>query len=280
MKTINQHIFSLSLFIFLAYGISWIIWHIGFAQLNIKTLDDEQFGLYLFLGSFGPTLSAIIVTFLKNGKTAVVELLKRVVQIQVRWGVYLFVFLALPALGILLFHFAGIQSKIPLWQIGLTMLPLAPLNALVGGIIFGNGPLGEEMGWRGIMQEMLGHTLKPLWGAIIIGIAWSAWHIPLFRFADFRAGLDLASFVPLYTLSLILITFTMGHLWNWSGGSLFVAIFFHAMINITATKLTDSDWWNFDKLSNLNIYLLVLIVFALTAILAEVLNRAQIFHNK
>lgn len=270
---------SLGLFVLLAYGISWAIWQAGISSLNLRSLTDERFGVYLFLGSFGPTLAAIVVTFLQGGGPAVLTLFKRVIQLNVRWGVYAFVFLAIPTFGILVFMLAGIPSQIPLWQIALTMLPLAPLNALVGGIIFGNGPLGEEMGWRGILQETLGRSWKPLLTALFIGLAWSLWHAPLFRFADFRSGLDLPLFVPLYTLSLTLAAFTMGRLWDWSNGSLFVAIFFHAMVNVTAAKLTDAEWWNFDQFSRLQVYLLVLATFALTAALAEVLNRMRVFQR-
>ncbi len=279
MKTMQNPFISLGLFVLLAYGISWAIWQAGISRLSLASLADERFGVYLVWGSFGPTLAALVVTFLQGGYSAVLTLLKRVIQLNAHWGVYAFVFLALPAFGILLFMLAGIPAKIPLWQIALTMLPLAPLNALFGGILFGNGPLGEEMGWRGVMQETLGRSL-PLWlTALLVGVVWSLWHAPLFRFADFRSGLDLPLFMPLYTLSLILIAFTMGHLCNWSGGSLFVAIFFHAMLNITAAKLTDTDWWNLERFSSLQVYLLMLAAFALTAALAEALNRMQVFQR-
>jgi uncharacterized protein len=270
-------IIFLGVFSALAYGISWAIWQTGIKRLALNSLNDERFGIYLFWGSFGPTFAALIVTMWQGGLPALGTLLSRVIQVNVHWGVYLFVFLALPAFGILMFVLAGVPTKIPLWQIAITMLPLAPLNALVGGIILGNGPLGEEMGWRGILQETLGRDMHPALVAVLIGLVWSLWHAPLFRFNDFRAGLNLPLFVPLYTLSLVLIAFTMGHLWNWSGGSLFVAIFFHAMLNITAAKLSDAAWWNFERFSSLHIYLLVLGAFALTAILAETLNRMGVF---
>lgn len=217
------------------------------------------------------------MTFAFGGRDAVLSILKRLIKVKVAWTVYAFTFLALPAIGILLFILAGVPANIPLWQIALTALPLAPLNALVGGIILGYGPLGEEMGWRGVMQETFAKGFQPSLSALLIGMAWSFWHAPLFRFADFRVGLELPVFIPLYTLSLVLLSFIMGYLWHWSEGSLFIAIFFHAMVNTTAGILTDIEWWQLDKFSNLQIYVLVLVTMFLTALLAEGLSRIKGF---
>jgi uncharacterized protein len=263
----------LILFVILAYALSWAVWLWGLARLgDASGVGDERFAPYLLAGSFGPTVAALAATYARGGGTAVTALLKRLIQIKAPWAAYLFIFLALPTAGIGLHLLAGVPAQIPLWQIGLTMLPLAPLNALFGGIIFGYGPLGEEMGWRGVMQEELGPV--NVWtAALLIGAVWSGWHLPLFQFADFRAGLDLLLFAPLYTLSLILASATMGHIWRWTGGSLFAAIFYHAMINITAARLTDGDWWDLAGVSNLGLYGLIVGAFLITAVAAELLNR-------
>jgi uncharacterized protein len=265
---------AILLFVLLAYGLSSAVWFSGFVLIDgLSDLQDERFTPFLFVGSFGPTVAALIVTGWYNGRSAVIDLLKRVVQVKVNWRVYLFAFFVLPTVGILLFLILGIRSQIPLWQIGLTMIPLAPVNALFGGILFGYGPLGEEMGWRGLMQEQLQARISPVLLALIIGVVWSFWHWPLFQFDSFRVGLDLPLFILLYTLSLVLIAFIMGHLWRWSRGSLFVAIFFHAVVNITTTGLTNGDWWQLEVVSNVQLYVLVLGTFALTAILAEMASR-------
>lgn len=273
--------FLLGLFLLLAYAFSWTTWQIGFSSIeNLAASSEERFGIFLLIGSFGPSLAALMATFAFGGRDAVLSILRRLIKVQVAGAVYAFVFLALPAMGILLFVLAGVPAKIPFWKIALTMLPLSPLNALVGGIIFGSGPLGEEMGWRGVMQETLDKVFHPLLSALLIGLAWTLWHAPLFRFADFRAGLELPVFIPRYTLSLVLLSFILGHLWRWSGGSLFIAIFFHAIVNITAGKLTDAEWWQLDKFSNLQIYWLILATMFLTALLAEGLNRLKVFPDK
>ena len=42
------------------------------------------------------------------------------------------------------------------------------------------GPLGEELGWRGFLLPEFQKRFPNLKSAIIIGIVWFIWHIPLF----------------------------------------------------------------------------------------------------
>jgi uncharacterized protein len=263
-----------AVYVVLAYAISWTIWQAGFSTVqNLTSLQDERFGAFLLAGSFGPTIAALLVVGFSGGRSAIIAMLRRLIQFRVRWQVYLFVFFAVPIIGMLLQMLLGTPSNIPLWQIALTLIPLGPVNALFGGIIFGQGPLGEEMGWRGVLQENLQKPFNSVVVATVVGIIWAFWHYPLFRFADFRNGLDLAVYLPLYVLSLIVIAFTIGHIWRWSKGSLLLVIFFHAVINTVAAKLTDADWWNFERLGNLNGVLMIILMLTLTAIAAEVLSR-------
>lgn len=273
MYTVQQSRLHLGMFVIVAYALAWVTWSFGFVQNDVVHLNDTAFAPYLLAGSFAPTIAALIITAMYGGVTAIRDLFHRLLRIRMHWSLYLFIFAAFPAISIAVYVIIGIPNSIPLWQIAVTLLPVAPLNALMGGIIFGYGPLGEEMGWRGFMQERLGQRHQHIWSALIIGVVWALWHAPLFRFDDFRLGLDLGTFFPLYTLSLVFTSFTMAHLWRWSGGSLFAAIFFHAIINTTTSTLTDSTWWNLGTRTNLELYIIILSIFALTALLAEILHR-------
>jgi uncharacterized protein len=239
----------------------------------MSSLQDERFDIFLLLGSFGPTLAALITAGLCGGRAKVKALLRRLVRVRVDWRVYLFVLAVFPAFGILIHLIFGIRTNIPLWQILLTLLPLGPLNALFGGIIFGYGPLGEEMGWRGILENDLQAQFRPVFNTLVVGVTWSFWHLPLFRFEDFRVGLPLPVFIFSYTVSIILIAYTMGHIWRWSRGSLFLAIFFHAVVNTTTTRLTDAGWWQLEQLNTLQLYWTVIAAFAATAVAAALVSR-------
>lgn len=270
----DRGIRSVLAFVVIAYAISWAIWLTGMASIDgLAGIDDERFAGFLLAGSFGPTAAALIITGLTGGRAAVIGLLKRLIHVKVNWRVYAIAFFLLPAIGLVFYLVLGISAKISLWKIAATMIALVPVNALLGGIVFGVGPLGEEMGWRGFLQSRLQGRLRSVSAAIIVGLVWACWHFPAFRFADFRNGLSWSQFVVLYPISTILIAFIMGHLWRWSNGSLFIAMFFHAVLNTSAVNLMRENWWDFGDLTALQIYLIVLAIFALTACATELISR-------
>jgi membrane protease YdiL (CAAX protease family) len=261
-------------FVVIACAISWTIWLAGILSIDGLTgLEDERFSAFLLAGSFGPSVAALVIAGFTGGRSSIVILLKRLILVRVDWRVYVVTFFLMPGIGLVLYLILGISAKISLWKIATTMIALVPVNALLGGVIFGVGPLGEEMGWRGVLQSRLQGRVNSIATAIIVGLVWAFWHLPVFRFADFRNGLDWPQFVVLYPISMILIAFVMGHLWRWSNGSLSIAIFFHAILNTLTVDLTRDNWWDFGTLNALQIYLVILMIFALTACAAEILAR-------
>lgn len=268
------------LFVVSAYAISWAIWVSGMLSIEGLTgLEDERFAGFLLAGSFGPTLAALATAGFTGGGSSMINLLKSLFRVRVNWRVHVATFFLMPCIGLAFYLVLGISPRIELWKIAATMIALVPLNALVGGIIFGVGPLGEELGWRGYLQPRLQSAAGTAATAIIVGLVWAFWHLPVFRFADFRNGLELPQFIVLYPLSTILIAFSMGHLWRWSHGSVFVAVCFHAVLNTTAANLTRKNWWDFKELTQVQIYLAILAVFALTAVGTQLLSRL-VFHQR
>ena len=268
-------------FVVIAYAISWTIWLTGILSIDgLTSLEDERFAGFLLAGSFGPTVAALVITRFTDGRSSIVGLIKRLILVRVNWRVYVVTFFLMPVIGLVFYLVLGISTKIALWKIATTMVALVPLNALLGGVIFGFGPLGEEMGWRGFLQSHLQGRVNSVTTAIIVGLVWAFWHLPVFSFADFRNGLGLSQFVVLYPISTILIAFVMGHLWRWSNGSLFMVIFFHAVLNTTAVNLTRGNWWDFGDMTALQIYFSILAIFALTACATELLSRTALRQSK
>lgn len=268
-------------FVAIAYAISWAIWLTGILSLDgLTSLEDARFAGFLLAGSFGPTIAALATAGLTGGRASIVRLLKGVIRVRVNWRVYVVAFFLMPAIGLASYLVLGISAKIALWKIATTMIALVPVNAIVVGIILGVGPLGEEMGWRGFLQSRVEGRAGPIATAFAVGLIWAFWHLPVFRFADFRNGLDWPQFVVLYPVSTILTAFTMGHLWRWSNGSLFIAMCFHAVLNTTAVNLMRNNWWDFGDLTAVQIYLIILAVFALMACAAQLLSRTVFRQSK
>lgn len=45
--------------------------------------------------------------------------------------------------------------------------------------IFVGGPIAEELGWRGFRQPRLQARIGSGYAVLVIGFAWSLWHLPL-----------------------------------------------------------------------------------------------------
>lgn len=267
-------------YVVFTYAASWAIWIVGILSIqDLTSISDKRFFWFLIAGSFAPTVGALVITGYFGGRKAILSLLRRLVIIRVNWKVYGITFFLLPVIGIATYLGLGIVNKADMSGIVITAVALMPLNALLGGVLFGVGPLGEEMGWRGFLQDRLQEHGNSAMIAIVIGVVWAAWHLPLvIHFDDFRSGLGMWEFVLLYPVFTLLLAFTMGHLWRWSRGSLFVAIFFHAVSNMTVDiYLLNSNWWDFGDLTRLQVYLVVLLIFALMAGVTELLSRTIFF---
>jgi membrane protease YdiL (CAAX protease family) len=107
--------------------------------------------------------------------------------------------------------------------------PVAMLAVLFAfDMIFG-GALGEEIGWRGFALPVLLRDSKPLGAALVLGVVWSLWHLPIDLAGGFgAAGIAGVIFRLLFTGSLSVIV-----TWYFirSGHGLLTAFLIHTTIN-------------------------------------------------
>jgi len=88
---------------------------------------------------------------------------------------------------------------------------------------------GEEIGWRGYALPTLQTDLSGLNSALIIGVVWAIWHLPLFLIAGLpQASLPFAPFLVWIVSQSIIFAWV----YNSTEGSLLFAIVFHTAINL------------------------------------------------
>jgi membrane protease YdiL (CAAX protease family) len=69
----------------------------------------------------------------------------------------------------------------PAGTAGVDRDPLTIGTVIFAIVIFGPGAgFAEELGWRGYALEPLQQRYTARTASLIIGVAWSAWHLPLF----------------------------------------------------------------------------------------------------
>jgi membrane protease YdiL (CAAX protease family) len=225
-------------FVALAYAFTWACILPPVIQ-GWPDVSTEGLLPYLLVGQFGPTVAALVVTARTRGRRGVGQLLRtlRIVRFSWRWWFVAgwLVGITLVATSLVAVLLNAPDRAMP-WLSEQWRVVMLPLVGVIGAI-FGAGPIGEELGWRGYLLPRLLRDRSPLASSVILGLIWTFWHLPLFVVADWRNGLDLPLFALLYPLSLIIISHGMFVLWRNTGGSVLAAILFHGCLNGAAANI-------------------------------------------
>jgi len=204
-------------FLALTFGISLA----GFAFIVLvpdAQSPDTPIGLPFWLITvWGPSLAAIILS-LRAGEFT--ELMMRVIKIDTV-PLSAWVLVAAPLL-ILTFLFPFSPGETTRIGLGTAMLMIA-FNLVLG-------PLGEELGWRGVMQDRLGARLGWLEASLIVGVVWMVWHLPLWTIDSPQAQISLLLFAAHCLLYAVII----GAAYTLSGGSILPAILLHLTVNLSS----------------------------------------------
>lgn len=97
----------------------------------------------------------------------------------------------------------------------------------------------EEHGWRGVLQPLLQRRMAPLWAALLIGVVWELWHLPIVLGGIYGEG-------PWWQVTLgrmaavIPFAFLLSFLYNGTRGSIFLCVLMHACINAQVSLFAGS----------------------------------------
>ncbi len=225
------------LFFLLTFLISWLIWLPGvlvvFGILDIQ-FDNLSYAILNIAGGFGPTIAGLLLFYRESGMPAIKSILKSCVDIRrvgrVWWIPLLLLMpiisLLALALGVL---FGGVVPELSLLQ-QWWMIPVL----FIGGFLPISNAFREEIGWRGYAIESLQSKHNALISSVIIGIAWGVWHFPLMLFP---IATEVYSSTPLWVFmtNTIMLSIIMTWLYNSNSKSIFTALAFHVVANLSPT---------------------------------------------
>lgn len=181
---------------------------------------------YVLLLMWSPAVAALVTTF--------------IFQRNVRglgWGfgkpVYYLIAFLLPIL------YAGIAYGV-VWLLGLgkvdtsalggNFLP-ALLSALTLGLIQSIIlAAGEEIGWRGLLVPQLARLNSFTRTALISGVIWGIWHLPLIITGDYKGSAPVWYSVACFMVLVVGVSFAFAWL-RLASGSLWPAVLLHAVHN-------------------------------------------------
>jgi uncharacterized protein len=203
---VREH--RLTSFFVLAYVVSWTPWAFDAAGFSL--------GTPFFPG--GPLVAALVVIAVADGGRGYRELGSRLIRWRVGFVWYL-VAIGLPVVMVLVtgLLMAWLGAPAPdlstiAWSDVALLLALRMVNPT-------DSALGEEPGFRGYALPHLQRRLSPLAAAGVLGLLTAGWHLPLVALGNLGwIGIP----------STVVITFLYVWLFNRTGGSLLMAILFHA----------------------------------------------------
>ena len=145
---------------------------------------------------------------------------------------------------------------------GLGLLFFAFLDHLV------RGPLGEELGWRGYALNELQKKYSPLVSALIVGVFWGGWHIPLW-FTSGYTGVNLMNYIVLFMIGIISFSIIVTLFYNLNK-NLVIPIVTHQLFNFSLVII---------KGDLLDILVYIMLSYFVVAIILIAINPKKILYK-
>ena len=175
--------------------------------------------------SYGPTFAAIAALSYSGGRDALRDLWSSVIRWRAPGRLWALVFLG--PLAVIVVIFGVVRAVAPESLAPGDVNPLK-LVAIFVVMIFLDGPLGEEPGWRGYFLPALMRRYDAFVATLLVAVVWYLWHLPHYH-VDGR--LTDVTFLWKYLLFMFALAFMHTWLFKRSGGSVLLNIVFHNMTN-------------------------------------------------
>lgn len=118
------------------------------------------------------------------------------------------------------------------FRIGIaTFIVLGSLQSLLSAT-------GEELGWRGFLVPTLARTMSFERTALVSGVIWAAWHMPLIVLADYNAGAATWYSVLCFSVMVVALSFIFAWL-RLRSRSVWPAAILHATHNLFVQAFFD-----------------------------------------
>jgi membrane protease YdiL (CAAX protease family) len=242
-------------FFALTFGLTWGLgacFALFPAQLTAVFGKVSVTNPLFILAVYAPSISAIVVTGVIDGRAGVTRLLSGFLRwrIGVRW--YVAIFVGIPMLSAIAMLLSAALARTPLnvdhWYQLFLLGPTgheivnaagaggawSVIPAILGSFLADPGPLGEELGWRGFALPRLLKDRSALSAGVILGVIWGAWHLPAFLIGGTPQN---NMFFPLFMVGAVALSVLMTWAFKGTGGSILVAVLIHWGFN-TCSDMT------------------------------------------
>lgn len=176
------------------------------------------------LMTFAPMTAALLLVWRQRGPEGALALVAGAFNFRRhrRAGWYLTAVLFMPVV-------CAIEFGVLRWSGSAVPIPrIPPGEVLFLLLAFFVGAIGEEVGWQGCAYPAMRRRLGVLASAAALGTAWALWHVvPLVQL-----GRN-AEWIVWHSLSAVALRVIIVWLFENTGRSVFIAVVFHTMINVS-----------------------------------------------
>lgn len=212
---------------------SFLLFLIGFGLAGLLvTIDAPQFIVYILkvVMAWTPNVAFVIIYRRLGRDISVWRSIGNLFTVRVRLVPLLLSILvpvvAVVSIGLLsaLYLETGVAGVIKDVSVGAALLMF--LHNLI------QGPLGEEVGWRGYALTELKKRFSTVASSLILGVIWGLWHLPLW-FVSGYSGVDLLLYIVFFMVSIVSLSLIIGVVYQGEGNNLIYAVLLHQMFNYT-----------------------------------------------
>jgi membrane protease YdiL (CAAX protease family) len=208
---------AIVVFFVLAFAITWgLQLPAVLAMRGAIGGEPQRYMALVGLGGFGPMCAAMVVAHHDGGVAALLRPL-RVWRVDLRWYI--------AALGLPGGTFVLAAAAYNLFGHAEPLLYPPNQAAFVAALIVFS--IGVEIGWRGFALPRLRDRCGPLVASVVVGVLWTAWHVPMLTLQGVSPALYVA-FVPYMIGGSVLFTWIYQH----TRGSLLLAVLAHAGVHL------------------------------------------------
>ena len=213
---------ALIVFFSIAFGFPWGAMLI--ARIRHVAFPEATFS-FMIAAAFC-SIGGVAATYVATGTSGLKELAHRCVLYRVRVGWWLYALFLTPSVCAVATVIYGVVHG--------TVGPVRPAELLqqwwlVFIFIFNlfQGPLAEELGWRGFLLPRLLDKWSPLKASLILGVVWAVWHMPAGLVTGGPYYFHTVPGTLLFTASTVALSILMTVLFLHTRGSILLAIAMH-----------------------------------------------------
>jgi membrane protease YdiL (CAAX protease family) len=94
--------------------------------------------------------------------------------------------------------------------------------------------LGEETGWRGLLQPLLQRRCRPLTAVVVVSLLWAGWQLPSIWVLTSFEVISGPAVPPVLWFGLAALSVVLAWVYNRSGASVLIAALWHGTYNLAA----------------------------------------------